>query len=107
MSESMASSMTRLVPILSEEILRNPPKYKDNGRYNSFAEQLFKDNSNAIMNFLIQLVSSSEETMNLLITHKDISRHMIFWLSNLFATDTISGEKVSIKNNTLYPFFFR
>lgn len=60
-----------------------------------------------MIEFLTQLISAPDESMNLFITHRDSARNLIFWLENLFVQDGISGEKTPIENHQIYEFFFR
>lgn len=60
-----------------------------------------------MMEFLIELVSSPDESMHLIVAHRDSARHLITWLRNLFVQDGFFGEKTPIENDTLLPFLFR
>ncbi len=92
--------------IQEEGSFRNPAKNKDNGRYNSYAQKLFEDN-NGLMEFLIDSVSSSEQSSNICITHRDSWRHLIFWLTNLFSQEKAIGEKTIIENSTMLVYLFQ
>lgn len=61
-----------MIELRTEEVLRNPAKNKDNGRYNSYAQKLFQDNTNGLMEFVIDSVSFSGESTNLYVTHRDL-----------------------------------
>ena len=94
--------------IILEKSITNPPKNRDDDRYYSYGWKLFSDPSNARMNeFLTQLVSAPDESMNLFIAHRDSGRNLIFWLNNLFVQDGVSGEKTPIENDRIYELLFR
>lgn len=93
--------------VIPEFSIGNPKKNMDNWRYNSYAQKIFADNASWLMEFLIKVVSSSQESQNLFIAHRDSGRHMIFWLKNLFSQDGVYGEKTKIDNDTVYEFFFK
>lgn len=103
----IAGAITRCEDILVEDILKNPKKNLDNGRYTSYSQKLLADNTSAIMDFLIELISSPEESSILMVAHRDSARHIIFWLTNLFTQDGVHGTKTPIDNTTTYTFLFR
>jgi broad specificity phosphatase PhoE len=103
----MTDSCTPCTYVQQEEVLKNPPKDRENGRYNSYAQKLFQDNTGGLMELLIDTVSSSDESTNLYITHRDTWRHLIFWLNNLFSQDTTWGKKTPIENDTILVYFFQ
>jgi broad specificity phosphatase PhoE len=90
-----------------EEVLKNPIKNTENGRYNSYAQKLFQDNTNGLMEFLIDTVSSSNESTYICVTHRDSWRHMIFWLNNLFLQEKSIGEKSTIDNDSILIYLFQ
>jgi hypothetical protein len=103
----IVNSCTPCTYVQEEEVLKNPTKDRENGRYNSYAQKLFQDNTGGLMELLIDTVSSSDESTNLYITHRDTWRHLIFWLNNLFSQDTTRGEKTPIENDTILVYLFQ
>ena len=93
--------------IVLDEAFKNPRKNSNNGRYNSYLQKLFVDDSKWIMEFLLRNVSCSEEWTNLIIVHKDSGRNIALWLENLFLQDEIQGKKASIKNDTILTYLFQ
>lgn len=94
-------------PWVTREIsIINPRKDQDTWRYNWMAPKILADNTKDLMKYLMNMVSSSYESMTLFITHRDSARHMIFWLMNMFDQDRIRGEKIPIDNDTMYEFYF-
>lgn len=77
--------------VSAEESITNPEKNIENGRYNSPLRKVTTDNPDALHAFLTLLVSSPEETTNLIVAHRDSGRNAMIWLKNLFSKISITG----------------
>jgi len=81
-----------------EKVLINPRKDQDTERYGSLALKMLVDTL-GLPEYLVSYISSSDESMILVVSHRDILVQLRFWLENLFKEATIVGEKYPFGND--------
>ena len=94
--------------VTPEDTIINPPNHREAEQYDGWLSNYDSDpHSIRRSQFIKKLVSSSEESMNLFITHTFPARNLIHLLEDIFSEDRSARKKIEIGNDTVYELYFR